>query len=65
MPISGDVYAALPANHSYVGVVVASILTSKPMAGIMTQGTVNEEASPYPVTTGIKAALTHITFTKD
>jgi len=67
MPITtlGDAYDALPASHTYVGVLNASIPTNKPMAAIMVRGTVNEVASPYPVTTAMKTALHLIRFTKD
>ncbi len=56
MPVSGAAYAALPAGHTYEGVVVSTILTAKPFAGIMYDGTVNDIASPYP-TAGIQAAM--------
>jgi hypothetical protein len=65
MPIAGDVYAALPAGHSIEGVVVSSVITTEAMVGIMVRGSVNENASPYPVTAAIKAALPLIRFTKD
>ena len=65
MPVTDAAYAALPAGHSYEGVVVASVLTEKPMAGIMLRGSVNEVASPYPVTDAMKAALPLIRFTQD
>jgi len=56
MPVSGAAYAALPAGHEYVGILNATILTKRPFAGVMTEGYVNENASPYPVAT-IKAAF--------
>lgn len=69
LPISSGSYAALPAGHSYKGILTGSILTSKPMAAIMVRGTVNEEAAKnaaelpaYP--TGAKTALSLIRFTK-
>jgi hypothetical protein len=67
MPITsaGDEYDSLPANHTIVGVLNASILTRKPMAAIMVRGSVNMAASPYPVTSGIISALPLIRFTKD
>lgn len=67
MPITSDgtAYATLPANHTIVGVVSSSRLTSKAMCPIMVRGTVNTEASPYPVTPAIKTALPLIRFTKD
>nr|WP_129732333.1 hypothetical protein [Parabacteroides goldsteinii] len=65
MPIAGEAYAALPAGHTFEGVVVASVLTEKPMVGIMVRGSVNEVASPYPVTDAMKTALPLIRFTQD
>jgi len=35
MPVSGSAYAALPAGHVYVGVMIASILTRNPQASIL------------------------------
>lgn len=63
-----DEYASLPADHTYAGVLIASIPTNKPFAGIMVRGTVNEEASPFPLTsilTAVKKALPLIVFTSD
>lgn len=65
MPVNGAAYAALPSGHEYYGVVSATRLTAKPMCPVMTRGTVNEVASPYPVTEAIKTALKHIIFTQD
>lgn len=66
MPVTtGGEYAALPANHSVEGVVVASVLTSAAMVGIMVRGSVNVVSSPYPVTDAIKTALPLIRFTQD
>jgi hypothetical protein len=65
MPVSGDNYAALPAAHTYVGTVASSVLTSKARVGIMVRGSVNQVASPYPVTDSIKTGLPHIRFTQD
>jgi hypothetical protein len=49
-------YGALPAGHTYAGILVATILTKRPFAGVMLEGWVNENASPFPVA-GIKAAF--------
>lgn len=49
-------YDTLPAGHVYVGVLVATILTKRPFAGVMLEGYVNENASPFPVAT-IKTAF--------
>lgn len=39
-------YAALPANHTYAGILINSILTKKAFAGIMVRGTINPIAAP-------------------
>ena len=65
MPVTDSVYAALPADHTVEGVVVTSVLPSKAMVAIMVRGSVNQVASPYPVTAEIKAALPLIRFTQD
>lgn len=64
-PVSGGTYDALPASHTYEGVLVASILKDKPMASVMVRGSVNEVASPFPVLAGAKTALSLIRFTQD
>ncbi|NII81741.1 MULTISPECIES: hypothetical protein [unclassified Pedobacter] len=58
MPLTtgNTVYDALPAGHTYVGVNVATILTKRPFAGVMIEGYVNENASPFSVVS-IKAAF--------
>lgn len=61
-------YAALPSGHTYAGINIASILTAKPLAGIMVRGTVNYAAAPYSMTsilTAIRAALPLIDFRTD
>lgn len=68
MPISGTAYAALPAGHEYAGVLINSILTKFPFAGILVQGTVNHLAGPYTITgilAAVKAALPLIDFRGD
>lgn len=65
MPVSGTSYDSMPASHSYVGVLQASILKSKPFAAILIDGTVNEAASPYTVTSAMKTALKKILFVND
>ncbi len=64
-PISGTAYAATPASHTVEGVVMGSVMTDKAMVGIMVRGTVNQVASPYPLTAGIRTALPLIRFTQD
>ncbi|WP_445453095.1 hypothetical protein [Flavobacterium sp. 25HG05S-40] len=63
--VSSGAYVSLPSQHTYKGVLISTVLKSKPMAAIMLSGDVNEAASPYPVPQGAKDALTHILFTKD
>lgn len=68
MPVSGDAYGTLPAGHTYAGVLVSSILKTKPFAGIMVQGTVNANAVPFKMDTilgDVKKALPLIDFRKD
>lgn len=65
MPVADEAYGSLPARHSFVGVVVASVKTSDPRVAIMTRGKVNKEASPYPVTEAMVSALKLIEFTQD
>ena len=70
MPLNsgGTAFAALPDGHEYVGVLRASILTKKAFAAIMTQGTANPAASPYPMSgilSALKAKLTLIDFRED
>lgn len=68
MPVTGADYAALPASHTYKGVLISTILKSKPLAGILVRGTVNKNASFYgiaSVLTAVKAALPLIRFTQD
>jgi hypothetical protein len=62
------VYAALPALHTYAGILIASILTKKQFAGILIRGTVNPAAAPYPMGTilaAVKTALPLIDFRED
>lgn len=65
MPVNGSEYGELPEGHTIEGVVVASVVTDEAMVGIMVRGSVNQVASPYPVTDEIKQALPHIRFTQD
>lgn len=68
MPVSADAYASLPAGHEYVGVVVANKETAEPFVGIMTDGEVNDVASPYPldsILSDFKAAVPTIRFDHD
>lgn len=58
MPLDSDgsAYGELPANHEYVGVVVATRPKSEPFVSIMYDGEVNDVAAPYSYD-GIKDAL--------
>jgi hypothetical protein len=61
-------YTALPGGHAYAGILIASILTKKPFAGILVRGTVNPAAAPYPmdaILDDVKAALPLIDFRED
>lgn len=68
MPVSGTAYDALPADHTYKGVVVSSVPTAKPFVAVMVRGSVNKNASFYTIAsvlTAVKAALLLIRFTQD
>lgn len=65
MPVTGSAYGDLPTGHTFEGVVMASTMTNRAMVGILVRGTVNEVASPYPVTAAMKTALPLIRFTQD
>ena len=68
MPVSGTAYGSLPANHTYKGVVISSVLKTKPFVGIMIRGSVNRNASKYAIAsvlTAVRAALPLILFSKD
>lgn len=60
--ITTNAYNSLEANEEYVGVLKVSVAKDKPFAAIMTMGEVNALASPYPVTSTIKAGLPTIKF---
>ena len=70
MPLNagGTAYAALPADHVYAGILINTVLTKRPMAGILVRGTVNSKAAPYPMSTiqaAVKTALPLIDFRED
>jgi len=62
MPVSGSSYDSLPASAAYVGVNRYSVSAADPRAAIVTVGQVNAAAMPYPLTSDIKSALSHIEF---
>jgi hypothetical protein len=53
-------YASLPANHTYEGVLRATILKSKPYAAIMYDGTVNPAVTPFSMTSILSAFKTAV-----
>lgn len=56
----GVAYASLPAGHTYQGVLIASILTKKAFAGIMTIGVINPTACPLDFATIASAFKTAV-----
>lgn len=52
----------LPADHTYRGILVASLSVDNPQAAIMVRGTVNEAYCKYPVPAAAKTALSLIRF---
>lgn len=65
--ITSGAYDSLPANHTYKGVLLSSVLLTKPFASVMVRGTVNDKAAQEvhelpPVTSTIKSALPLIRF---
>lgn len=44
-------YQALPSGHTYAGILINRIPTTKPFAGIMVRGTINPVAAPYDFAT--------------
>ena len=61
-------YAELPTGHTYAGILIQSLLTKRPMAGIMVRGTVNPAAAPYPmdeILSDLKESLHLIDFRED
>lgn len=53
-------YSALPSGHTYEGILVATILTKRPFAGVMLEGWVNENAAPFSMTSIKSAFLTAV-----
>lgn len=64
MPLATDgiTYASLPDGYSYAGVLFSSRPVKRPLATVVTRGTVNTKAAPYAYTDAMKAALSHIIF---
>lgn len=64
MPLAADgtAYAALPDGWGYAGIQFSSRARKRPLTTVVTRGTVNVKAAPYPYTDAIKTALSHIIF---
>lgn len=63
-----NAYGSLPASHSYVGILLATIPTNKPFAGILVRGSVNQAKTPYSmsgIASAFKTALPTIILTED
>lgn len=54
LPAGND--AAIPVGHTAVGVVIATVLTSKPAVGVMQHGVVNNAATKYSLSAAFQAA---------
>lgn len=70
MPLASNdtVYASLPAGYEYAGILINTVLKTKPFAGIMLRGTVNYKAAPFDmasILSAVKTALTLIKFVED
>lgn len=61
-------YDALPSGHTYAGINISSIPKTKPFAGILVRGTVNNTAMVYAIASilaAVKTALPLIDFRAD
>lgn len=70
MPLNGGgtALAALPANHEYVGLLRAEIITADPRAAIMTNGVANDACFEFDfsgIKTAFKAQVPFIEFQAD
>lgn len=69
--VTATYFDVLPADHSFAGIVVASVDSETQGGGVsvMVQGAVNTKAMPYTMTTpieaAVKTALNQIYFTYD
>lgn len=54
LPAGDD--AAIPVGHTAAGVVIATVLTSKPAVGVMQHGVVNNAATKYSLSSAFQAA---------
>lgn len=65
---NASAYGTLPSGTAYAGILIGSILTAKPFAGILIRGTVNPAAAPFDMTSilsAVKTALPLIDFKED
>lgn len=53
----GKTYVSLPAQHTYAGVVQASVSARLPFAAILLRGVVNKKACPYEIPAAAITAL--------
>lgn len=62
MPLNGGAtaYSTLPSGHTYAGILINSIPTSRPFAGIMLRGSVNSHnaVTPFDMATILSAVQT-------
>jgi len=67
MPVNtgNTAYASLPEGHTYEGVNMHTILTKRPLASILTNGTVNPVASPFQPPAAAVTSLVNIQFRAD
>jgi len=60
--VTSAAYDTLPSGYSYFGVLKATLPRDNAQASVVTSGVINAAASPYPVTSAIKAGLPLIQF---
>jgi hypothetical protein len=63
--VASAAYETLPDGHTYAGILIASIPSKRPFAGILVRGTVNPAAAPFPmgsILSAVKTALPLIDF---
>lgn len=66
--VAGTAYGTLPADHTIVGILIATVPTKRPFAGILIRGSVNPNAAPFDMATilaSVKTALPLVTFLPD
>lgn len=65
---TASAYGSLPGGHTYAGINIATIRTTKPFSAILRQGTVNPAACPFAmdsILAAVKTALPNIDFLED